>query len=376
MGASLAEELGAAIDGVELPSGDDVVDAGAVVDAGNVDTAAESGAVRDEHGRFAPKDAKTAEVDPVDPAPTDHAAADPNAPAIDPAIQAETRSAAIPPATWSASAKAIYATLPEVARKEIIKREADYSRGIQQHAEKAKIADTLMREIQPYEAMIRGDGSTPDRAIASLLRSAYVLRTASPQQKTELIMQIAQQYGADLSQFQGQRQPAEGQQDLSQVQQMVQQLVAPHLQRIQSWEQQQTQAQQAQSMQMEQEIQSQIEAFQSATNEDGTPKHLYFENVRPLMSAYFANGQAKDLEQAYDMACWANPEVRAALIADQQSKAEAQRLEEAKRKAQGARNASFGVTGQGGVGISGATQTSLRDELSSQLDAAMGGARV
>lgn len=376
MGASLAEELGAAIDGVELPSGDDVVDTGAVVDTGNVDTAADTGAARDEHGRFAPKDTKPAEADPDAPAPAEPTAVDPNAPAIDPAIQAETRSAAIPPATWSASAKAIYATLPEVARKEIAKREADYSRGIQAHAEKAKIADTLMREIQPYEAMLRSEGSTPDRAIASLLRSAYVLRTASPQQKTELIMQIAQQYGADLSQLQGQRQPAEGQQDLSQVQQMVQQLVAPHLQRIQSWEQQQTQAQQAQSMQMEQEISSQIETFQSATNEDGTPKHLYFENVRPLMSAYFANGQAKDLEQAYEMACWANPEVRAALLADQQRAAEAQRLEEAKRKATGARNASFGVTGQGGVGISGATQSSLRDELASQLDAAMGGARV
>lgn len=377
MGASLAEELGAALDGVELPSGDVAADTPAVESA-----PIESGAVRDESGRFAPKTA--AAPDPAqesgakdEPAPAEPGAADPNAPVIDPDAQSIlTRSAAIPPATWSASAKAIYATLPEVARKEIVKREQDYSRGIQQHAEKAKIADTLMREIQPYEAMLRSEGSTPDRAIASLLRSAYVLRTASPQQKTELIMQIAQQYGADLSQFQGQRQPAEGQQDLSQVQQMVQQLVAPHLQRIQSWEQQQTQAQQAQSMQMEQDIQSQIEAFQSATNEDGTPKHLYFENVRPLMSAYFANGQATDLEQAYEMACWANPEVRAALLADQQRAAEAQRLEEAKRKAQLARNASFGVTGQGGAGISGATQSSLRDELASQLDAAMGGARV
>lgn len=376
MGASLAEELGAAIDGVELPSGDDVVDTGAVVDTGNVDTTADSGAVRDDHGRFAPKDTKPAEADPDAPAPAEPTAADPNAPAIDPAIQAETRSAAIPPATWSASAKAIYATLPEVARKEIAKREADYSRGIQQHAEKAKIADTLMREIQPYEAMLRSEGSTPDRAIASLLRSAYVLRTASPQQKTELIMQIAQQYGADLSQFQGQQDTA-GQQDSTlQMQQLVQQLVSPHLQKIQQWEQQQQQARQTSEQQMEQEISSQIETFQHATNEDGTPKHLYFENVRPLMSAYFANGQAKSLEQAYEMACWANPEVRAALLADQQRATEAQRLEEAKRKATGARNASFGVTGQGGVGISGATQSSLRDELASQLDAAMGGARV
>lgn len=378
MGASLAEELGAAIDGVELPSGDDVVDTGAVVDTGNVDTAADTGAARDEHGRFAPKDTTPAEAAPADPAAADPGitATDPNAPAVDPAIQAEARSAAIPPATWSASAKAIYATLPEVARKEIAKREADYSRGIQQYAEKAKLADAFQREAQPYEAMLRNEGSNPVAALSSFLKQAYTLRTATPQERGRLIMEVAQKFGADLSEYQGQRQPAEGQQDLSQVQALVQQLVAPHLQKIQSWEQQQTQAQQAQSMQMEQEISSQIEAFQSATNEDGTPKHLYFENVRRLMSAYFANGEAKDLEQAYEMACWANPEVRAALQAEQQRTAEAQRLEEAKRKATGARNASFGVTGQGGVGISGATQSSLRDELASQLDAAMGGARV
>lgn len=366
---SLQEELSAALDGAELPAAE-----AAITEPAAPETPAEAPADtgRDELGRF------KAATDPAAPEPSPLKTEGTSSPSEPVAAGPETEPRPVtPPSTWSAGAKAIFATLPEVARKEIAKREADYSRGIQIHAEKAKIADTLMREIQPYEAMLRAEGSTPDRAIASLLRSAYVLRTASPQQKGELIMQIAQQYGADLSQIAGPRAQPEGQQqDLSQVQQMVQQLVAPHLSKIQQWEQQQTQAQQQQAWQMEQEISSQIAAFQSATNEDGSPKHLYFENVRPLMSAYFANGQAKDLEQAYEMACWANPEVRAALIADQQSKAEAQRLEEAKRKAGNARAAGFNVSGQGGVGIAGATQSSLRDELAAQLDGALGTARV
>jgi len=371
MGASLAEELGAALDGVELPAGGEQADA--AVDTGAVESApVDTG--RDDQGRF--KATETAEAAP--------AAVDPNAPAVpadpaavvDPQAQADARAAAAPPATWSAGAKAIYASLPEVARKEIAKRETDYARGIQQHAEAAKGYQTMMAEFQPYEAMIRGEGGTPQGAIRDLLQTAYRLRTGTPQSKGQLVMQIAQQFGADLTQFQGQagEQP-EAQQNMPQLQQMVQQLVAPHLQRIQSWEQQQTQAQQQQEQQMEHEIQGQIAAFQSATNEDGSPKHLYFENVRPLMSAFFANGQAKDLEQAYDMACFANPEVRAALIADQHRAADAQRLEEAKRKAGSARNASFNPTGQGGVGIAGATQSSLRDELSAQIDAATGGGR-
>ena len=378
MGASLAEELAAALDGVELPAGEGVAET--TVDTGTESAPVEStGTGRDEHGRFI---GKTAEADPAAPVAQDQAAVDPAKPAdpaaaVDPQAQADARAAAAPPATWSAGAKAIYASLPEIARKEIAKRETDYARGIQQYAEKAKFADSFMREAQPYEAMLRNEGSNPVAALSSFLKQAYMLRTATPQERGRLIMATAQKFGADMTPYLGQQaeQPAGQTQDLSQVQALVQQLVAPHLQKIQQWENSQATAQQHQEQQMEQEISSQITAFQSATNEDGSPKHLYFENVRPLMSAFFANGQAKDLEQAYDMACFANPEVRAALIADQQRAADAQRLEEAKRKAGEARNASFNPTGQGGIGIAGATQSSLRDELAAQIDAATGGGR-
>lgn len=378
MGASLAEELGAALDGVELPAGEGVVET--TVDTGTESAPVEStGTGRDEHGRFI---GKTAEADPAAPVAQDQAAVDPAKPAdpaaaVDPQAQADARAAAAPPATWSAGAKAIYASLPEIARKEIAKRETDYARGIQQYAEKAKIADSFMREAQPYEAMLRNEGSNPVAALSSFLQQAYMLRTATPQERGRLIMETAKKFGADMTPYLGQQaeQPAGQTQDLSQMQALVQQLVAPHLQKIQQWENSQATAQQQQEQQMEQEISSQITAFQSATNEDGSPKHLYFENVRPLMSAFFANGQAKDLEQAYDMACFANPEVRAALQADMQRSADAQRLEEAKRKTGQARSASFNPTGQGGIGIAGATQSSLRDELAAQLDAATGGGR-
>lgn len=370
---SLQEELSAAFDQGSTPVESAAPEQQVTTTEPAVETPPEStpaDAARDEQGRF------KAATDPAAPEPSPLKTEAPSSAPAPVAAGPETERPVTPPSTWSAAAKSIYATLPEVARKEIAKREADYARGIQMHADKARFAETLMREIQPYEAMLRAEGSTPDKAVASLMRSAYVLRTASPQQKGELIMQIAQQYGADLSQFVGQRESPDGQQDPSNVQQTVQQLLSPYLQRLQAQEQQQAQAQQEQAAQVEREISSQIEAFRSATNQDGTPKHLYFENVRGEMSALMANGRAQSLDQAYEMACWANPEVRAALIADQQSKAEAQRLEEAKRKAKDAGRAGFNVQGQGGVGIAGATQSSLRDDLSAQFDAALGGARV
>lgn len=385
MMGSLQEELSAALDGAELPSGDaSEMAATEVAPAGEPSEAGSSATSRDGSGRFAKAENETtAGTNGESPAaqpvpPTDAAPVDPNAPQA-PAESGTESKAMAPPATWSAGAKAVFATLPEVARREIAKREKDYATGIQHHAEKARGYDTLMAEFQPYEAMLRAEGGTPQGAIRNLLNTAYLLRTAPAQQKGELVMRIAQQFGADMSQYfgqQGEQAPAPGQQDLTHVQQLVQQMVAPALHRIQQWEVGQQTAQQQQAQQVEQEIQGQIEAFRDAADEAGNPKHLYFENVRGAMSALLANKQAASLEQAYDMACWANPEVRAALIADRQRTDEAKRLEEAKRKAQDARAAGFNVSGQGGVGIAGATQSSLRDELSSQLDAALGGARV
>lgn len=292
------------------------------------------------------------------------------------AAQDQTGPAVTPPATWSASAKAIYAQLPEVARKEIAKREQDYARGIQQYAEAAKRDGVISEIARPYDAMLRSEGANPATALKSYLQQAYVMRTGTPEQKASLLLNVAQQYGIDLTKHIGQPSPDDQQDPMKQVHETVQQLVSPALQKIQQWEQSQASARQHQEQAMVQEVQGQIEAFQNATNEDGTPKHLYFDNVRGLMSGYLANGEAKTLEQAYEMACWAHPEVRPALIAEQQRAGEAKRLEEAKRKANEARNASFDVKGQGAVGISGQNKTSLRDELSSQLDAAFGGARV
>lgn len=371
---SLREELGDAIEDASNEPVDTALDEPSTPAAEPTEKPAVD-KTRDEQGKFAAKQAEeTISANP--------AAIDPNAqikPVAGQEPAPDAKSLVTPPATWSASAKAVYATLPETARKEIAKREQDYARGIQQHAEHAKGYQTMMREFQPYEAMMRAEGGTPEGAIRDLMKTSYMLRTGTPQERGQLVMQIAQRFGADVSQFTGKQaeQPAGQQEFMPQIAQYVQQLVNPHLQRIQSWEQGQQTAQQQQQQALQHDTVSQIEAFQNATAEDGiSPKHVYFENVRELMSGYFASGQATSLDQAYDMACWANPEVRAALQANLQRSTETQRLEDAKRKTADARKAGFNVSGQGGVGISGSTHTSLRDELSSQLESAMGGGRL
>lgn len=277
-----------------------------------------------------------------------------------------------PPATWSATAKAEFGKLPDVVRNEIAKREADFSRGIQQYAEKAKLADRYTAEIQPYDAMFRSLNASPEQFMRDALNTEYKLRTISPQEKTQMLLQYAQHYGADLSiipQLLG-TQPREegGQPDIEAlVRQSVQQLVNPLAQKVQTWEQQTAQASQRQYQALEAEVGGQIEAFQNAVDESGQPKHLFFENVRGAMSGYIERGEAANLEQAYEMACYANNEVRTALIAQEQSKAEAKRLDEAKRRAAASKHASFDVSGQGGVGIADTSKLSIADEIRAQL---------
>lgn len=316
---------------------------------------------RDESGKFA-------KTEPKEEAPvTEATETQPEAATID------NR----PPATWSATAKAEYAKLPDTVRKEIVKREADFARGIQKYAEKAEVADRYNAEFQPYEQMFRSLNATPEQFMRDALSTEYKLRTLSPQDKTQLLLQYANHYGADLSiipQLLGTQPQTEGQPDIQElVRKQVQQIVNPLQQKVQTWEQQSAAVQQQQAAQREAEIQSQIDAFQNEVNESGQPKHLFFENVRGTMAALIERGEAKSLDQAYEMACYANNEVRAQLIAQQQSEAEAKRLEEAKRRAAEAKHASFDISGQGGVGVADTSKLSLRDELQAQM---RGSARV
>lgn len=359
---SLADELRSHLQAEETP---EVIDAPAEVAETPVESEVTETRARDETGKFAKAEPTVEEAKPEEP---QAAVANPETPAEQP----QEATVARPPATWSATAKAEFAKLPDVVRSEIAKREADFSRGIQQYAEKAKTADRYNAEIQPYETMFRSLNATPEQFMRDALNTEYKLRTISPQEKTQLLLKYAQHYGADLSiipQLLGTQPRAEGgQPDIEAlVRQSVQQLVNPLAQKVQTWEQQSVQASQRQQQALETEVEGQIEAFQNAVDESGQPKHLFFENVRGTMSALIERGEATSLEQAYEMACYANNEVRASLIAQQQSEAEAKRLDEAKRKAAEAKHASFDVSGQGGVGIADTSKLSIADELRSHL---------
>lgn len=298
-------------------------------------TQAESRA-RDEGGRFVAKEAtdpaaspgsvKTADargtVSTVEPANSVPRASPEN-------NQNATELAAAPPA-WSNAVKAKWPTLDPEVRSEILKREADVHRGMTKQDDERAFAREMQKVTAPYEAMIRAAGGTIPGAVSDVLNTAYILRTADPNTKARTIAQVCQLYGVDLRL-------------LAQPQGEVNPQVAALQQRLQQLEGQLTQRQQQEQQQAEQQVLTQIEAF----GQD--PKHPHFRAVSTHMGALMQAGEAKDMEQAYEMAVWARPDLRAQLLAAQtaqqtQAQQTRQRTEKARAKAVSVRGGPGGYT--------------------------------
>lgn len=217
------------------------------------------------------------------------------------------------PSSWGAEGKAKFATLDPAIQKEVLKREEDFHRGIEQYKTKAGFADNIYREIAPYEAMLRSEGASPEAAVRHLFSAAYTLRTGTPQQKMQLISSVAQMYGVEM--------PQGGEESnidptVYALQQQVQQLQTT----LQQGQQQQETA-------TTQTLSNEIEQFKA------DPQNIYFENVKQDMAALLQAGRATNLKEAYDMATWARPDVREQMLAKQSRTAEEKRIAEATQAA-------------------------------------------
>jgi len=159
---------------------------------------------RDESGRFtkkaveapAPKSAETPKaaakpvvpVTPVAPLQGEVKPATPAAPA------AEMKA----PQSWRGPAKETWAQLPEAARVEVLRREKEIARELANVGEERKVAQAFRQAVAPYEAMIRAEGSTPERAVGNLLQTAMALRTAPPAHKAQLVASLISDFGVPL----------------------------------------------------------------------------------------------------------------------------------------------------------------------------------
>lgn len=314
---------------------------------------------RDEVGRFKAKAAETTE--PAAEKPAEPAKAATEAPKVETPKAEQTEQPEMPkserpslaPNSWSSTAKAKWADLPSDIQAEISKREADVHKEFTRQDGERQFGKSLKQVIDPYMPLIAQEGGNPVAAVQSLLETARVLRTADPTTKANLVRNLCQQYGVDVGTLAGE-----------------QQYVDPTVQHLQTQLQQLQYERQQQQYLAQQQQQSELQNAIGAFAAD--PKNVHFEHVKGHMAALLQAGQAKDLQDAYDQAVWARPDIRSNLLAEQQRAAEEKRLADMKAKADAAKRAAGSVTGSPGIGQSTdpkAGQRTLRDELAAAMAA-------
>lgn len=305
--------------------------------------------LRDEQGRFKAAEEKAEEVKVEAEKPAE--IKEETKTEVKPEVKEETKRAPAPPNGWSAEAKAKWHELPPEIMAAVAQRESDLGRAAGKMDEERSLGRDFQKIFQPYIPILQAEGTTPQQAVSSLLNTAYILRAGSPQQKKTALMETAKQFGIELTPDTNSS-VSTVPPELAAVQQELAQLKGLLNSR-------ETQAQSASEAQMRQEIDT--FAADSA--------NVHFAEVRADMAALLSAGRAKDLKTAYDMACWARPDIRSSLQAqlraeDERKKREA--AEEARRKA-------ISVTGAPGItNAPGAGERSLRQELEANMAAARG----
>lgn len=214
------------------------------------------------------------------------------------------------PSSWRKEAISALESIPAEHKEaidtilaEVVKREEDFHKGIEQFKEKAAYADSIGAVIGPYDEYIQSLGTTPEVAINALLAAEYTLRNGTPEQKAQAFQKLAYDYGIDIG--------PDGALNVGEVDQRYQMLQ----QQINNMAGQLGNMTQVRQNEINADAEQQINAFKLA---DG---HEYFETVRDDMSRLLEAGAANSLDEAYDLACYRNPDIRKSMTAKQQQDA-------------------------------------------------------
>lgn len=300
---------------------------------------------RDEAGRFAKSEPMVAE-EPVVEASVDTTVT----PAATPVPEEDPF-----PQSWKQDYKQHWNAVPKELRSYIRQHEESTRKAMTAQDEDRLFGKGLREAFNPYQALLQSENIAPVQAIQVLLNQHYIMRMGTPEQKRSMLLNAAKHFNIDLNEPAGTQTWVD-----PQVQQLQQQL-----QELNQWKssyEQQVQQQEKAS------IEGQIASF------GADPKHTHFANpqVQALMGNLLMNG-APSMEEAYQQAIWALPELRSTLLTEHQAQEEAKRAAETKVKADAARKASGSVRGSSagmGSAVVAAPKGSLREELRAQLAAA------
>ncbi len=270
-------------------------------------------------GKFLPKDSTAEAAEPKSPTPES---------LTKPSEQPSTAAVAAP-VSWSAEAKALWASAPPALQQAVLKREQEASNGIRQYSEKVAQFEQALAPVA-QEAQRRG--MSPDDAIKRLIDGNTFIET----QPEQAILWLAQKNGIDLANL-ASNPPAPQQARPDPVYAQVSQTVQTLEQRLQ-----------------------QIEFGNNLTvAQQFAASKPHYADVEEQLPAFIREVQRLEpgltglplLEKAYERAIWLNPDVRSKIQATERETAEKARQAEVQAKAQQAAKAAVSVKGSSAAAI-------------------------
>jgi hypothetical protein len=262
------------------------------------------------------------------------------------------------PKAWSKEEKALWNDLPEAARAAITRREADTEKGVNELRTRYQEIDTA---IAPYKAVMTQNNVTPGQAINQLFK--WHMELAGPN-KVEAFRQLAKSFGVDPATIAAApattEKPADANPDNS-IPENLRPVITNLETRLKTFEERESAAMQNAAKQT---WQNWSKDKPHAETVRGLMANLINSDLaliqagQPQISNTIKNGLI-DMDAAYEAAKYAHPEVRAALIQEDQAK----RDKEARAAAEKARKAGASLKSGAPAGpISASSNAAPRNE--------------
>ncbi|WP_191057802.1 hypothetical protein [Geminicoccus harenae] len=346
--SGLREALEASFRGESAPIEGEATEVDTSIDAGQpadptTDPAPASD--RDERGRFKAREAadKSTATDQTPPEGADagKGASPTTAKAPQQEGQPAKGSPIAPPEGWSDTAKVQWNRLPRAVQEELGKMRQG--------------AGDFEPILAPHRERYASFGMNDQQAIQALLAADEMLN----RDPAGTIKRLAENYGVNLAQLAGTG-AAPGSQDEPEYVDPQLKALQDEIATLKGYFQTQSDASEAQNRTR---ISNQVSAFRDS--------HEHYDIVAPHMAKLISSGAAEGLDDAYEMACWANPAVRAEMVRAEQEAQAKRKADEAAERTRAARLASGSVTGSpGGRGAPHGDPSAipLRDVISAQFE--------
>jgi hypothetical protein len=251
-----------------------------------------------------------------------------------------------PPASWKKDYHDVWQTADDRMKEYAWQREEQMKAGVQPLMEKARLADQFQEVLNPYMDTIRGLNIEPTQAVKALMEADHALRFSDPQQKQQLFMRLAQQYGVTLG---GELQQQPFDPNISALQQELNRVRGE----VMSWKEQQEQMQ-------NQSLMGEINSF--------ALKAEHFEEARPTMISLLQSGVASTLEEAYEKAIRLDDNLYQQVQQSRQAQAETQQKVVANQAAKKARAAAVSVRSAAPGATTATKAQDRRSLLAEQFD--------